>query len=61
MPPHPRKPVPSVSPVGEPDGSPFRYGGFRAASCAHDKNHIREDASHGSPLRFPSDPALILA
>jgi len=33
-PPDPREPVPSVPPVGEADGTPLRYGGFRAASGA---------------------------
>jgi hypothetical protein len=42
-PPHPGEPVPSVPPVGESDGSPLRYGGFRAASYA-EWNHINGDA-----------------
>jgi len=40
----PLAPAPlGTSPVGSPrqktDGSPFRYGGFRAASCAHYNYH----------------------
>jgi Arc/MetJ-type ribon-helix-helix transcriptional regulator len=46
-PPHPGEPVPSVPPVGESDGSPLRYGGFRAASCACPKDHILGDAYTG--------------
>ena len=42
---HPGEPVPSVPPVGEAEGSPLRYGGFRAASCAHYKDHKSGDAS----------------
>jgi len=43
-PPRPREPVPSVPPVEEADGSPLRYGGFRAASCAHNKDPMLRNA-----------------
>jgi hypothetical protein len=41
----PGEPVPSVPPVGESDGPPLRYGGFRAASFAYHKDDILENAS----------------
>jgi len=42
--PGPGEPVPSVPPVGKPDGSPLRYGGFWAASCTR-SNHMKRDAT----------------
>jgi hypothetical protein len=44
QPPRPGEPVPSVPPVGEPDGSPLRYGGPRAASCTLHKDRMFGDA-----------------
>jgi len=44
-PPRPGEPVPSVPPIGKTDGSPLRYGGFGAASCAHRQDNIVGDAS----------------
>jgi hypothetical protein len=39
-PPDPREPVPSVPPVGEADGTPLRYGGFKAASSTEQRLRI---------------------
>ena len=43
-PPHPGNQSRRFPPSEDPTGSPLRYGGFRAASCTHHKDHIFRDA-----------------